>query len=480
MKKLLSLAVALVMALSLAVPAAAAPAADTPAAGVPVMCNGEYLTFPDVQPVVKNGRTMVPFRTLAEALGGEVSYADGGSITCALPEASLSFTLGEDTVDVTDAAGTRTIQMDAPSYYLSGRTMVPVRFFAQALGYEVLWDSMEGAAVILDPAALAAEVDQHFTVVNRALQRLMAEEDKTYRTDLNYTFSMSVDYEGKAMPLEVSLQAQVIQSGSALELSGTVDLTKALTAQSLELLVGSGLSAADLLELQALFSKIEFQLRCGENADGSWSFYFFLPLLGTLSGGEMAEDAWYQMDLTAQEVQELRQVLGLDREYALTVGNLLYFLAYSNYSDWGGTNLWADVAEAGEMLAALLGDQALTKTAGGWRCDLDAAALEQLLGEPAGSAAEVFERFTCTLDLPDAGPVTLHLDIATVPDEWDDQVKLTGSVSLSAAKATWDVTLTVESLGFFRLQGSAATAPYAGTPAAAPPQGATIVNTSEL
>ena len=133
--------------------------------------------------------------------------------------------------------------------------MVPVRFFAQALGYEVLWDSMEGAAVILDPAALAAEVDQNFTVVNRALQRLMAEEDKTYRTDLNYTFSMSVDYEGKAMPLEVSLQAQVIQSGSALELSGTVDLTKALTAQSLELLVGSGLSAADLLELQALFSK---------------------------------------------------------------------------------------------------------------------------------------------------------------------------------------------------------------------------------
>ena len=132
------------------------------------------------------------------------------------------------------------------------------------------------------------------------------------------------------------------------------------------------------------------------------------------------------------------------------------------------------------MLAALLGDQALTKTAGGWRCDLDAAALEQLLGEPAGSAAEVFERFTCTLDLPDGGAVTLHLDIATVPDEWDDQVKLTGSVSLSAARAAWDVTLTVESLGTFRLQGSAVTAPYAGTPAAAPPQDAVIVNTTEF
>ena len=43
-----------------------------------------------------------------------------------------------------------------------------------------------------------------------------------------------------------------------------------------------------------------------------------------------------------------------------------------------------------------------------------------------------------------------------------------------------DVTLTVESLGFFRLQGRAVTALYAGTPAAAPPQGATIVNTSQL
>lgn len=480
MKKLLSLAVALVMALSLAVPAAAAPAADTPAAGVPVMCNGEYLTFPDVQPVVKNGRTMVPFRTLAEALGGEVSYADGGRITCALPEASLSFTLGEDTVDVTDAAGTRTIQMDAPSYYVSGRTMVPVRFFAQALGYEVLWDGSADAAVILDPAALAAKVDQNFTVVNRALQRLEAEEGRTYRTEVNYTFSMNVTYEGKQVPLEVSLQAQMIQSGSALELSGTVDLTKALTAQTAQLLVGSDLSAADLLELQQIFSKIDFQLRCGENPDGSWSFYFCLPLLGTLSGGAFQADTWYQMDLTAQEVRELRQVLDLDRAYAPTVGNLFYFLAYASYSDWGGTNLWADVTEAGEMLALFLGDQALTKTAGGWRCDLDAADLEQLLGEPAGSAGEVFERFTCTLDLPDAGPVTLQLDIATVPDEWDDQVKLTGSVSLSATKAAWDVTLTVESLGTFRLQGSAVTAPYAGTPAAAPPQGATIVNTSQL
>ena len=49
----------------------------------------------------------------------------------------------------------------------------------------------------------------------------------------------------------------------------------------------------------------------------------------------MAEDAWYQMDLTAQEVQEIKSLLGLDQEYALTVGNLLYFLAYSSYSDWG-------------------------------------------------------------------------------------------------------------------------------------------------
>lgn len=480
MKKLLSLAVALVMALSLAVPAAAVPAADTPASGVPVMCNGEYLTFPDVQPVVQNGRTMVPFRTLAEALGGEVSYADGGCVTCALPEASLSFTLGEDTVDVTDAAGTRTIQMDAPSYYLSGRTMVPVRFFAQALGYEVLWDGSTGAAVILDPAALAAEVDQHFTVVNRALQRLEAEEGKTYRTDVNYTFSMNVTYEGKELPLEASLQAQVLQSGSALELSGTMDLTKALTAQTAQLLVGSDLSAMDLATLKSLFSQIDFQLRCGENPDGSWSFYLYLPVLGTLSGGQFQADTWYQMDLTAQEVQELRQVLDLDRAYAPTVGNLLYFLAYATYGDWGGTNLWADVVEAGEMLALFLGDQALTKTAGGWRCDLDAADLEQLLGESAGSAGEVFDRFTCTLDLPDAGPVTLRLDMATVPDEWDDQVILTGSVSLSATKAAWDVTLTVESLGFFRLQGSAVTALYAGTPAAAPPQGATIVNTSQL
>lgn len=45
-------------------------------------------------------------------------------------------------------------------------TFVPVRFFAQAFGLTVQWDEREQTAVLYDREALAAALDERFTVVN--------------------------------------------------------------------------------------------------------------------------------------------------------------------------------------------------------------------------------------------------------------------------------------------------------------------------
>ena len=62
-----------------------------------VQLSGKTLTFPDVQPFFENGRTMVPFRTVAEALGAEVGY-DSGTVFASLDGTVCRFAISGDTL----------------------------------------------------------------------------------------------------------------------------------------------------------------------------------------------------------------------------------------------------------------------------------------------------------------------------------------------------------------------------------------------
>ena len=70
MKKMCGIALAAIFVLSAA---GAVAAAD----GIKVTVNNEVIDFSaDQPPVIQNGRTLVPFRTVFEKLGSEVSWDD--------------------------------------------------------------------------------------------------------------------------------------------------------------------------------------------------------------------------------------------------------------------------------------------------------------------------------------------------------------------------------------------------------------------
>ena len=488
MKKLLSLAIALVMALSLVLPAAAkeppaAPASPASVAqtGLRVMLNGNYISFPDVQPELKNGRTMVPFRALAEAMGGTVTFSQDGTVACVLGDTSLSFVLGEDRVRVTAGGKTETVQMDVACYYKNGRTMVPVRFFAEALGCSVLWDHYESCAVILEPQALADAVDARFTVLNKALARMAADPDKAYRSTLDFTFHMDLEYEGRTVPLGLDVHASAVSSSDGMELTGCLDLTELMNSDLFEELFGTGgLTEADLLVLRQTFSKVDFQM-IYNFTDGA--YYLQMPLLAKLSDGEIDSKGWIKYSLGLEDMDEILESAGMPsleelRENTFTLGNYLYLFCCSMDS-YHGASIWDDVMTAAEAIEPLLGDKSLTKTATGWRCTVDAGVLEELLGEPEGSAAEVFDKLECTLDLPDSGPVTFQFNVLTKADEWGDRVTLTGRGRLSAGKAVYDVTLGIGGLGKFQIKLNAVSRVTNEKPAAAPPAGAAILDLND-
>lgn len=91
----------------------------------------------DQPPVIENGRTLVPFRFIGEALGATIEWnADTKTVTYLLEDKNIVLTIGSKTAYVNGVP----TSLDVASKILSGRTMVPVRFISESVGANVKWD----------------------------------------------------------------------------------------------------------------------------------------------------------------------------------------------------------------------------------------------------------------------------------------------------------------------------------------------------
>lgn len=96
----------------------------------------------DTPPIIVSGRTMVPLRFIATALGAEVTWqASDQSILIEFQGKRLTLWIGLNyaiMVEQKDGQGiTHTMNLDQPPFIRGGRTMVPLRFIAEAFGAKV-------------------------------------------------------------------------------------------------------------------------------------------------------------------------------------------------------------------------------------------------------------------------------------------------------------------------------------------------------
>jgi hypothetical protein len=100
--------------------------------------NGVQNTL-DSAPYVKNGRTYLPTRYVAYALGVSSDNVlwDGTKATFILGNRVVQVTPGSTTLTINGAP----VTMDAPAEIVNGRVMVPFRWIAQAFGAQVQWDA---------------------------------------------------------------------------------------------------------------------------------------------------------------------------------------------------------------------------------------------------------------------------------------------------------------------------------------------------
>lgn len=98
--------------------------------------DGRYLTT-DVDPIIVNGRTLLPFRAAGEAIGASINWDQATQTATATKDGKVvAFTLDSTTYTINGTSHTTDI---APTI-LSNRTLLPLRAFAEAFDADVEWD----------------------------------------------------------------------------------------------------------------------------------------------------------------------------------------------------------------------------------------------------------------------------------------------------------------------------------------------------
>lgn len=90
----------------------------------------------DIAPLIISGRTLVPIRFIAEAFGAKVEWTnETQSITIEMDQITIVLQIGNKTAFINGKAHA----LDAAPMIVNSRTVVPVRFIAEALGAVVEW-----------------------------------------------------------------------------------------------------------------------------------------------------------------------------------------------------------------------------------------------------------------------------------------------------------------------------------------------------
>ena len=126
---------------------------------VTVVLDGQTLQFPLQDPVIIDGRTLVPMRTIFEALGAEVEWIDENgvqSIVATTEDTTINMTINSDKFYVNGEEKT----LDVPAQLINDKTLVPIRAISESLGCYVGWDQDAKTVIIQSHLDVAQTADE--------------------------------------------------------------------------------------------------------------------------------------------------------------------------------------------------------------------------------------------------------------------------------------------------------------------------------
>lgn len=324
----------------LALPALAADSDAIPAkqGDFYVMVNGEYVTFPDAVPQIKESRSCLPFVAVFDQLGfpEENMTWDGatGTVTAVKPDVvytsfqgdtkqgdlTVQLTIGSNDITywyegntTADPHGHQAqvvehIQSEVAPYVYQNRTYIPFGLLADALGYNVGWDAQTGAVIIDDVDAILAANTETYDRMDeyQAYNRTFVE--KNQKVTGTYSMDLALNQQVQGVDSDFSFSAEGdydMLTGGATAFQFDTDMT--LDAS----MVSNGVDMTGLLVSEdgkpVLPMDVGFSMR-GDMDDGTFYFHLDAPQLEQLAGMDL--DSWYKMDYAAA-YDDMAQLTGM-------------------------------------------------------------------------------------------------------------------------------------------------------------------------
>ena len=142
MKKALALALTAIFTMSIGTTAFAAD--------INVNVESKKVTWTDAKPFIQDGRTLVPLRPIAEAMGLEVNwYPSLNQAYFGNGEEIVKFTLNSKSYEYQNLKGANeTKAMDVAAISVDGRIYAPARYLAEGFGYNVGWNGNTNTVTI--------------------------------------------------------------------------------------------------------------------------------------------------------------------------------------------------------------------------------------------------------------------------------------------------------------------------------------------
>ncbi|MGE4277743.1 MAG: copper amine oxidase N-terminal domain-containing protein [Lawsonibacter sp.] len=273
-----------------------------------VLVNGEYITFSDAVPQIRDSRSCLPFVAVFEQLGfaEEDMTWDGNTstVTATKGDTTIALTIGENQITLTKAGQTTVIDTDVAAYIdpSLSRTYVPFGLVADALGYKVGWDAQQKTVIIDDVDSILAANTETYTVMDKYMAYSKSFYEKNQKVTGDYTMDYAInatdDTQDSSFGFGVDGDYQMLTSGATafqFETDLTVDMT----------------STDEILpsDEQAMFPlDIDFDMR-GDLSNGT--FYFQSGALATLMEQPDLANAWYKLDL-ASMFDQMEDVMGMN------------------------------------------------------------------------------------------------------------------------------------------------------------------------
>lgn len=460
-------------------------------AGLAVMLDGRYIAFPDAQPQLRDGRTMVPLRALLEAMGASVDYSSDGTVTAKLADRTLSFRTGDKTILAVSGGKTESIDMDCAGFVENGRTYVPVRFAAQAAGCDVYWDEEFQTAVVVDGPALVQIIDKDFSVVNRvfALKKAASAPGQSQKTAADFTarFTAFDTLDGDTTGT-VSGNVTLVRDGHAYRVTAGIDL-KAVMA-----LIAKSAGAGEVTPQEiAAFSNISADVIV--DLDKGLMYVKCPAVIAAEYGAKYAYD-WIQYEADPADFTDMLSgyddLTGALMAGAGSMGALLYADGVSDAAYSNPVFLYSGVLSDAADAKKMIGDGCFTKSGDAYTLSMDRNKYEMIAhgSLPESESDYDYKELEGQLKISGGSDVSVSGSFRVRENGYDsasplfgyggNDTRYSGSFTLSAGDLSLQFTMHVQNTVKLELSLTAHTSSYDVPVLTAPPAGSTVVSSDDL